>query len=131
MAGRTEDRFRRSRGKPWRLECLRGSTLADKNLGATWQVFRFTLRDTASEYAKAHVHRIASFPLEPVEPGHVAAVVNAVLAELDRSSAADEASPVLRAIQKIFRPTREQKYRRRLQKAFNAYARAWKARAAS
>jgi hypothetical protein len=105
--------------------------LADKTLGATWQVFRFTLRDTASEYAKAHVHRIASFPLEPVEPGNVAAVVNAVLAELDRSSAADEASPVLRSIQKLFRPTREQKYRRRLQKAFGAYTRAWKVRAVS
>ena len=99
--------------------------MSDKSLGATWQVFRFTLRDTAAEYAKAHVHRIASFPLEPVDPESVAAAVNAVLAELDRSSVADEASPVLRAIQRVFRPTREQKYRRRLQKAFAGYTRAW------
>lgn len=103
--------------------------MVDKSLGATWQVFRFTLRDTVAEYAKAHASRMSSFPLEPVEPSNVAPVVNAVLAELDRSSAADEESPVLRAVQRTFRPTREQKYRRRLQKAFDAYGKTWRVRA--
>ncbi|MBK8594788.1 MAG: hypothetical protein IPP07_31605 [Holophagales bacterium] len=105
--------------------------MADKSLGAAWQVFRFTLRDTAAEYAKAHMTRIASLPLEPTDPDRVAPFVSAVLAELDRSSVADEASPVLRAMQKTFRPTREQKYRRRLAKAFDAYGSAWRARPAS
>ena len=105
--------------------------MSDKSLGATWQVFRFTLRDTAAEYAKAHVHRIASLPLEPVGPERLATVVNGVLAELDRDSVAEVASPVLRSIQKVFRPTREQKYRRRLKKAFDAYTKAWQAKSAS
>jgi hypothetical protein len=104
--------------------------LADKSLGATWQVFRFTLRDTASEYAKAHVHRISSLPLEPTDPERLEPIVSAVLAELDRDSAAEEASPVLRAIKKTFSPSREEKYRKRLKKAFDAYAGAWRARAA-
>jgi hypothetical protein len=34
-------------------------------------------------------------------------------------------------MQKAFRPTREQKYRRRLAKAFDAYGSAWRARPAS
>ena len=60
----------------------------------------------------------------------MAPVVNAVLAELDRSSVADVASPVLRSIQMVFRPTREQKHRRQLKKAFDAYTKAWQARSA-
>ncbi len=105
--------------------------MKEKGLGPTWQVFRFTLRGTASEYAKAHVPRIASLPLEPTDPERLAPVVNAVLAELDRSSVADEASPVLRSLKKAFRPSPEERERRRLKKAFDAYARAWQARAAS
>ena len=105
--------------------------MTEKKLGASWQVFRLTLRDTAGEYAKAHVHRISSFPLEPTDPERLAPIVDAILAELDRSSVEEEASPVLRAIKKAFWPSREEKYRKRLKKAFDAYARAWQARAAS
>ena len=105
--------------------------MTEKGLGATWQVFRFTLRGTASEYAKAHLPRIATLPLEPADPERLAPIVNAVLAELDRSSVADEASPVLRSLKKVFRPSPEERDRRRLKKAFDAYARAWRARAAT
>ncbi|HYN42247.1 MAG TPA: hypothetical protein VE129_10750 [Thermoanaerobaculia bacterium] len=105
--------------------------MTEKRLGASWQVFRFTLRDTAGEYAKAHMSRVAALPLEPTDPERLVPVVDAILAELDRSSVEEEASPVLRAIKKAFRPSREEKYRKRLKKAFDAYARAWKARAAS
>ena len=105
--------------------------MTEKGLRASWQVFRLTLRDTAAEYAKAHVQRISSFPLEPVDPESVAPAVDAILAELDRSSVVEEASPVLRAIKKAFSPSREEKYRKRLKKAFDAYASAWRARAAS
>lgn len=105
--------------------------MTEKKLGATWQVFRLTLRDTAGEYARAHLARVSAFPLEPTEPERLAPVVDAILAELDRSSVADEASPVLRAINRTFRPSREEKYRKRLKKAFDAYASAWKAKAGS
>jgi len=105
--------------------------MTEKKLGATWQVFRLTLRDTAGEYARAHLARVSAFPLEPTDPERLAPVVDAILAKLDRSSVAEEASPVLRAIKKTFRPSREEKYRKRLKKAFDAYASAWKARAAS
>jgi hypothetical protein len=105
--------------------------LTDKELGATWQVFRFTLRGTASEYAKAHVPRVSTLPLEPADPEWLAPIVDAVLAELDRSSVADEASPVLRSFKKAFRPSPEQREWRRLKKAFDAYSRAWQARAAT
>lgn len=105
--------------------------MKEKKLGATWQVFRLTLRDTAGEYARAHLARVSAFPLEPTDPERLAPVVDAILAELDRSSVAEEASPVLRAIKKAFRPSREEKYRKRLKRAFDAYAGAWKARAAS
>ncbi len=100
----------------------------ETSLGATWQVFRFTLRDTAAEYARAHVQRISSLPLEPTDPERLIPIVRAVLEELERTSDADEASPVLRAVRKAFRPSNEEKYRRRLKKAFEAYARAWQAR---
>ena len=56
---------------------------------------------------------------------------DAILAELDRSCAAEEASPVLRVIKRTFRPSREEQYRKRLKKAFDAYSGAWRARAAS
>ena len=105
--------------------------MTEKKLGATWQVFRLTLRDTAGEYARAHLARVSAFPLEATEPERLAPVVDAILAELDRSSVAEEASPVLRAFKKAFRPSREEKSRKRLKKAFDAYASAWKARAAS
>jgi hypothetical protein len=105
--------------------------LTDKGLGATWQVFRFRLRDTASEYAHAHVPRISTLPLEPADPERLAPIVNAVLAELDRSSVADEASPVLRSLKKALRPSPEERDRRRLRKAFDVYTRAWQARAAT
>lgn len=105
--------------------------MTEKKLGASWQVFRFTLRDTAGEYAKAHLARVSSLPLEPTDPERLAPVVDAILAELDRSSVAEEASPVLRAIKKTFKPSREEQYRKRLKKAFDAYVGAWKARAAS
>ncbi|MCL4809541.1 MAG: hypothetical protein KJ062_17390 [Thermoanaerobaculia bacterium] len=105
--------------------------MTEKGLGATWQVFRLTLRGTASEYAKAHVPRVSTLPLEPADPEWLAPMVNAVLAELDRTSVADEASPVLRSLKQAFRPSPEQRERRRLQKAFDAYARAWQARAAT
>ncbi len=75
--------------------------------------------------------RVSSFPLEPTDPERLAPVVDAILAELDRSSVAEEASPVLRAIKKTFQPSREEQYRKRLKKAFDAYVGAWKARAAS
>jgi hypothetical protein len=103
----------------------------DKALGASWQVFRLTLRDTASEYARTHVPRIASLPLEPTDPERLAPLVDAILGELDRDSAVDEASPVLRAVKKAFRPSPEERDRRRLKKAFDAYARAWRVRATS
>ena len=103
----------------------------DKALGATWQVFRLTLRDAASEYARAHVARISSLPLEPTDPERLAPVVQAVLSELQRDSVAEEASPVLRAVKKAFRPSPEERDGRRLKKAFDAYARAWKARSES
>jgi hypothetical protein len=105
--------------------------LTEKGLGATWQVFRLTLRGTASEYAKGHVPRVSTLPLEPADPEWLAPIVNAVLAELDRSSVADEASPVLRSIKQAFRPSPEQRERRRLKRAFDAYARAWQARSAT
>ncbi len=105
--------------------------MTEMKVRASWQVFRLTLRDTAGEYAKAHQARISAFPLEPTDPERLAPVVDAILAELDRSSVAEEASPVLRAIKKTFKPSREEKYRKRLKKAFDAYASAWKARAAS
>jgi hypothetical protein len=105
--------------------------MTEKRLGASWQVFRFTLRDTAGEYAKAHLARVSAFPLEPTDPERLAPVVDAILAELDRSSVAEQASPVLRGIRKAFWPTREEKYRKRLRKAFDAYARVWRARAGS
>jgi hypothetical protein len=105
--------------------------MTEKKLGASWQVFRLTLRDTAGEYAKAHLARVSSFPLEPTDPERLAPVVDAILAELDRSSAAEEASPVLRAIKKAFRPSREEKSRKRLKSAFDAYVTAWRARDAS
>ena len=102
--------------------------MTDSALGATWQVFRFTLRDTAAEFARAHLARISSLPLEPTDPERLEPVVHGVLAELERSSDADEASPVLRAVKKAFRPSLEERYRRRLKKAFEAYVRAWGAR---
>lgn len=105
--------------------------MPEKKLGASWQVFRLTLRDTAGEYARAHLARVSAFPLEPTDPERLAPVVDSILAELDRSSVEEEASPVLRAIKKTFWPSREEKYRKRLKKAFDAYARVWKARAAS
>ena len=105
--------------------------MTEKKLGASWQVFRFTLRDTAGEYAKAHLARVSAFPLEPTDPERLAPVVYAILAELDRSSVEEEASPVLRAIKRAFRPSREEKYRKRLKKTFDAYTRVWRARAAS
>ncbi|MBK6406193.1 MAG: hypothetical protein IPN03_23180 [Holophagales bacterium] len=105
--------------------------MTEKALGATWQVFRLTLRDTAGEYARAHLARVSAFPLEPTAPERLAPVVDAILAELDRSCAAEEASPVLRVIKRTFRPSREEQYRKRLKKAFDAYSGAWRARAAS
>lgn len=105
--------------------------MKEKELGASWQVFRLTLRDTAGEYARAHLARVSSFPLEPTDPERLVPVVDAILAELDRSSVAKEASPVLRAIKRAFRPSREDKSRKRLKKAFDAYAGAWRAKAAS
>jgi hypothetical protein len=103
--------------------------LADSELRKSWQVFRFTLRDTAGEYAKAHLARIASLPLEPTDPERLAPVVHAVLAELDRDAAADEASPVLRAVRRTFRPSPEERERRRLKRSFDAFTRAWQAQA--
>lgn len=100
----------------------------DKALGASWQVFRLTLRDTAAEYAKAHATRIASLPLEPTDPERLAPVVQSVLSELQRDSVAEEASPVLRAVKKVFRPSAEERDERRLKKAFDAYVRAWRVR---
>lgn len=105
--------------------------MTDKGLDATWQVFRFKLRSTVSEHAKAHAPRIATLPLEPADPEWLAPIVDAVLAELDRRSVADEASPILRSLKNAFRPSPEQKERRRLKKAFDAYARAWQARSAT
>ena len=102
--------------------------MTEKGLGASWQVFRFTLRDTAAEHAKGHVQRIGSLPLEPTDPERLAPIVGAVLAALDRDSTADEASPVLRAVKKAFRPSQGERDRRRLKKAFDAYAREWRAR---
>ena len=102
--------------------------MTDKALDAAWQVFRFTLRDTVAEYARAHAPRIATVPLEPTDPERLETIVHGVLAELERTSDADEASPVLRAARRAFRPTNEEKYRRRLKKAFDAYVRAWQAR---
>jgi len=101
-----------------------------EDLGATWQVFRFTLRDTAAEHARGHLPRIAALPLEPTEPDRLEPVVRAVLAALDRDSTAEEASPVLRAVKKAFRPSAEERDRKRLKKAFDAYARVWRSRAA-
>lgn len=105
--------------------------MTDKGLDATWQVFRFKLRSTVSEHAKAHAPRIATLPLEPTDPERLAPIVDAVLSELDRRSVADEASPVLRSLRKVFRPSREERDGRRLKKAFDAYARAWRARGAT
>lgn len=104
--------------------------MTEKRLGASWQVFRFTLRDTAAEYAKVHMGRIAALPLEPTDPERLAPVVDAILAELDRSSVSEEASPVLRTIKRTFWPSREEKYRKRLKKAFDDYHGVWKVRAA-
>jgi len=103
----------------------------EKALGASWQVFRLTLRDVAAEYARAHAARIASLPLEPTDPERLAPVVHAVLSELQRDSVAEEASPVLRAVKKTFRPSAEERDERRLKRAFDAYARAWQARGGS
>lgn len=105
--------------------------MTEKGLGSSWQVFRFTLRDTAAEYAKAHAPRIASLPLEPTDPERLAPIVRAVLGELDRDSAADEASPVLRMVKRAFMPSREERDRRRLKKTFDAYAKAWRAQGGS
>lgn len=104
--------------------------MTEKGLAATWQVFRFTLRGTVSEHAKAHAPRVATLPLEPTDPDRLAPIVDAVLAELDRKSMADEASPVLRALRRVFRPSADERARRKLTKAFDAYARAWRARPA-
>lgn len=101
--------------------------MTEKGLGATWQVFRFTLRDTAAEWAKGHSARVGSLPLEPTDPERLAPMVRAVLAELDRDSTADEASPVLRAVRKAFKPSQEEKDRRRLKTSFDAYVKAWQA----
>lgn len=100
--------------------------MTETGLGASWQVFRFTLRDTAAEYAKAHVQRIATLPLEPTDPERIAPVVDAVFAELERDAVVEEASPVLRAVRRVFRPSGEERDRRRLRKAWEAYARAWR-----
>lgn len=104
--------------------------MTDKQLDASWQVFRFLLRDTAAEFARAHVARISSFPLEPTDPERLEPVVDAVLSELDRDSEAKEASPVVRAVRKAFAPSPEERDRKKLKKAFDAYSRAWRARRA-
>ena len=105
--------------------------MTEKGLGSSWQVFRLTLRDTASEYARAHAPRVASLPLEPTDPERLAPVVRAVLGELDRDLAADEASPVLRLVKRTFTPSREERDRRRLKKTFDAYVKAWRAQGGS
>jgi hypothetical protein len=105
--------------------------LADKALDSAWQVFRLTLRYDAGMYAKALLPRIRQLPLEPTDPEQLEPLVRAVLAELDRNSVAEQASPVLRAVQKAFKPSEEERDRRKLKKAFDAYLKAWRARAAS
>jgi hypothetical protein len=82
-------------------------------------------------YAKAHLPRIRQLPLEPTDPEQLEPIVRAVLAELDRDSVAEQASPVLRAVQKAFKPSDEERDRRKLKKAFDAYLRAWRARPTS
>ncbi len=108
-----------------------GSTSAERRIGATWEVFRLTLRMTAAEFARSHGSRVAVLPLEPTDPERLAPLVGAVLGELERQVTASEASPVLRAIRSAFRPIPEEKSRRRLKKAFLAYAKAWKAKPAA
>ncbi len=102
--------------------------MTDKRLGSTWQVFRLTLRYTAATNTKDLMHRIQQLPLEPTDPERLAPLVHAVFSEIDRDSEAEEKSPVLRAVQKAFRPTEGQKDRRKLKKSFDAYVKAWQAK---
>jgi len=103
--------------------------MTDRDLQAAWQVFRLALRYDAGVYAKEYLPRVGSLPLEPTDPERLEPLVRGVLAALDGDAVAEEASPVLRAFRQTFRPTVEQKDRRKLAKAFEAYARAWRARA--
>ena len=107
------------------------SAPAERKVAATWEVFRLTLRMTAAEFARSHGSRVAVLPLEPTDPERLAPVVGAVLGELERQVVASEASPVLRAVRNAFWPIPEEKSRRRLKRAFLAYAKAWRAKPAA
>ncbi len=86
---------------------------------------------TAADYARSQGSRVTALPLEPTDPERLAPLVGAVLGELERRVVASEASPVLRAVRNAFRPIPEEKTRRRLKRAFLAYAKAWRAKPAA
>ena len=101
--------------------------MSKKALDSAWQVLRLALRTATMEFAERHAPRVSALSGQPVDPEQVAQLASQIEAELERLSGEGQASPVVRFVQKIFRPNRAEKERRRLQKAFNAYLSAWNA----
>ena len=99
--------------------------MSKKELDSAWQVLRFALRTAALEYAERHLPRVSALSGQPVDPEQVSQLATQIEAELEKISREGQASPVLRALQKTFKPNRAEKERRRLEKAFNVYLQAW------
>ena len=99
--------------------------VSKKELDSAWQVLRLALRTATLEYAERHLPRVSALSGQPVDPEQVAKLASQIESELEKISGQGQASPVLRALQKTFRPNRAEKERRRLEKAFNTYLEAW------
>lgn len=99
--------------------------MSKRPVEAAWQVLRLALRTATIEFAERHVPRVSALSGQPVDPETVSQLAAQIEAELERISAEGQASPVLRAFQRTFRPNRAEKERRRIQKAFNDYLVAW------
>ncbi|MEO6324407.1 MAG: hypothetical protein ABIT01_16705 [Thermoanaerobaculia bacterium] len=101
--------------------------MSKKELNSAWQVLRLALRTAALEHSERLLPRVSALSGQPVDPEQVSQLATQMEAELQKLSGEGEASPVVRALRRVFKPNRAEKERRRLQKAFNDYLTAWRA----
>lgn len=99
--------------------------MSKKELDSAWKLLRLALRTAAMEHAERHLPRVSALSGQPVDPQQVAQLATQIEAELEKLSGEGEASPVVRAVRRAFRPNRAERERRRLRKAFNDYLSAW------
>jgi hypothetical protein len=96
-----------------------------KQLQSAWVLLRFEMRDAASASRMPVLPRVNALPAEPPDPVSVEPTARNIIDALAKKAAEGEASPTIRLLKKAFRPNEAEKRRRKIEKLFNAYLKAW------